>query len=240
MTATSNDAQRRITHHFDDFAPTYHRSAFDGAGMAALSERDLEVIDRACSLAGDGGSACDVGVGSGRISARVAGRGFEMCGVDASSGMLTQARARLGPGAVLVNASLAERLPLTSANFDLVTCLRVLKYLPNWPAAVRELARVAVPGGVVCFDLANQRSVARFGYPSGMVWPTTLRAARTAIGDAGLELVEVVPGAHLPDPAWRSARGPRAAQVVGTAESLITRGAGVHGARSWTFVARRR
>jgi ubiquinone/menaquinone biosynthesis C-methylase UbiE len=240
MTTTSSDAQRRITHHFDEFAPVYHRSAFDGAGMATLSQRDLEVIDLACALAGDGGSACDVGVGSGRISSRLVGHGFAVCGVDASTGMLAQARARLGPGATLVNASLAERLPLTSSNFDLVTCLRVLKYLPNWPAAVQELARVAVAGGVVCFDLANQRSVARFGYPSGMVWPTTLGDARAAIVDAGLELVEVVAGAHLPDPAWRVARGPRAARVVGMTESLITSAAGVHGSRSWTFVARRR
>lgn len=239
MNTTSNDAQRRISGHFDEFAPSYHRSAFDGAGMAALSHLDTAVVDDACRLATAGGSACDVGVGSGRISTRLRRNGFAVCGVDASSGMLAQARERLGPEVPLVHASLSEGVPLESASFDLVTCLRVLKYLPDWPAAIQELGRVAVPGGIVCFDLANRRSVARLGYPDGMVWPASLAEANDAIRAAGLDLVTMVPGVHLPDPLWRAARGETAARVLQSAESLVGRAARSAGARSWTFVTRR-
>ena len=236
---TAHDTQRRISAHFDDFAPTYHRTAFDGEGMAELSRRDLEVIERACDLTRPGGAACDRGVGSGRISSRLVERGFGVVGVDASSGMLRQARARLGDAVPLVQASLSAPLPLPSASFDLVTCLRVLKYLPCWSASVAELARIAAPGGIVCFDLANRRSAARFGYPAGMVWPATWAEAAAALEAAGLRVEAVVPGAHVPDPLWRAAKAPLPARAVTAVDRVAEGVAGRVAARSWTFVARR-
>lgn len=236
---TSLDAQRRITEHFDAFAPDYHDAAFAGAGMQLLSERDLDAVDRACSVARAGGVAFDVGVGSGRISSRLLHHGFSVRGVDASEGMLEVARERLGDVVDLVHGSLAEQLPLPSGQADLVTCLRVVKYLPDWPGAIAELARVAAPGGVVLFDLANRRSPARFGYPAGMVWPTTYADALDAIERAGLEVLEVAAGPHLPDPLWRAARRPGPARVLGGAEGLTAGVLRNVGARSWTFVTRR-
>jgi ubiquinone/menaquinone biosynthesis C-methylase UbiE len=235
-------AAHRITAHFDAGAPGYHRAAFDGAGMTELSVRDLAAVDRARALAGPGGRdllACDVGVGSGRISSRLLAGGCRVVGVDASAGMLDEARRRLGPGAALSLGSLATGLPFASGRFDLVTCLRVVKYLPGWPAALAELARITAPGGVVCVDLANRRSPARFGYPAGMVWPTTRREAEAAFGAAGLEVVDTLPGVHLPDPLWRAARSNRPARVVRSTEWLLARPLGCTGARSWTFITRR-
>lgn len=237
MNTSGRDAQRRITEHFDHFAPNYHDVAFDGAGMTELSRRDLQIVDRACDVAGSG-RACDVGIGSGRITGRLLAKGFDVCGVDASAGMLDQARARVGPAVELVHASLSEQLPLPDSEFDLVTCLRVLKYLPDWPAAVGELARIARPGAVVCFDLANHRSVARFGYPDGMVWPTSHERAIRAATSARLEIIDVVPGVHLPDPLWRSARSRSASQGVLAAEGVASWLLRSAAARSWTFLCR--
>jgi SAM-dependent methyltransferase len=234
-------AARAIADHFDDFAPDYHLAAFDGAGMQHLSHLDLDNVDRALALVppGDGRRACDVGVGTGRISSRLLAAGFELRGVDASTGMLEQARRRL-PSADLVHGSLAERLPVADGWADLVTCLRVVKYLPDRAAAVAELARVARPGGIVCFDLANARSVARFGYPAGMVWGSVYGDALAMIDAAGLDIVEVRPGVHLPDPMWRRASTERGLTVARAAETAVARPLGRHAARSWTFVTRRR
>lgn len=239
MTAVPDDAQHRITEHFDDFAPTYHKTAFSGAGMAELSRRDLDIVDRAAALARPGGSACDVGVGSGRISERLIHHGFEVCGVDASTAMLETARERLGNEMRLVLAALPEPLPLPSASFDLVTCVRVLKYLPDWAGGIAELARLAVPGGIVCLDLANRRSPARRGYPTGMVWPATHSEAIAALSAAGLAPIECIAGAHLPQPLWRGAHRPLTARALATADRICNQALGKVAARSWTFITRR-
>lgn len=236
------EADRRIREHFDEFAPDYHATAFSGAGMGHLSALDLAAVRRAAEFAPPGLTlrrACDVGVGTGRISSELLRLGFELLGVDASAGMIAEATPVL-PGASLVLGSLAERLPVADGHADLVTCMRVVKYLPDWPAALAELARVARTEGVVCFDLANSHSPARFGYPAGMVWPTTFRTALATIDEVGLDVLEVRPGVHLPDPVWRLAERDRAASAVRTAEAVATGVLRRHGARSWTFITRKR
>lgn len=243
-TTDRSTAAAAIRDHFNDFAPDYDATAFDGAGMTYLSRRDLDVVAGAAALAlgnvapGVTARACDVGVGTGRISAEVTRHGFDVTGIDASTEMLARAARRL-PEATLVEGSLAGRLPVEGGWADLVTCLRVVKYLPAWRDAIVELARVAAVGGIVCFDLANARSVARFGYPEGMVWPATHRDALDAIAAAGLEVVEIRSGVHLPDPLWRAADAPAAAAVLRGGQAVASTVAGRHGARSWTFVTRK-
>lgn len=230
-------AEQRIAEHFDEFAPTYHAAAFDGAGMCYLSQLDLDAVGRAADLAGSGG-ALDVGVGTGRISSAVLARGFELTGVDASQGMLEQA-APLLSGATLLHGSLADHLPVKESSFELVTCMRVIKYLPRWALAISELARAAKPGGVVCFDLANTYSPAQLGYPKGMVWTSSYREALSAIEAARLDVVEVRPGVHLPDPIWRASKTPGRLRAARLGESVVAHAAGRHGVRSWTFITRK-
>lgn len=100
-------------------------------------------------LAGDvtGRRVLDVGCGSGPILADLRERGAIVTGVDASAGMLEQARARLGSGADLRVADLAEPLPFDDGAFDDVVASQVLHYLKDWGPALAELHRVLTPGG---------------------------------------------------------------------------------------------
>lgn len=72
-------------------------------------------------------------------------------GIDASAGMLAHARDKLAPfgdRATLVRQS-AMDLPFGAATFAAVTCLEALEFLPDDAAALREMARVLQPGGVL-------------------------------------------------------------------------------------------
>lgn len=74
-------------------------------------------------------------------------------GVDSKAAQLEHARQRLrrlvdANRATLLQAK-AERLPFENGTFDLVTCQTVLMHLADPLAAVREMARVARPGGTV-------------------------------------------------------------------------------------------
>jgi SAM-dependent methyltransferase len=96
----------------------------------------------------------DIGCGTGRLSAALAGQGIaRVWGVDASAGMLAVAREKL-PAGVGLKEGTAERLPFRDGWFDRAVMWLVC-HLVDRPAAFREAARVLVPDGrfaVVTFD----------------------------------------------------------------------------------------
>ena len=108
----------------------------------------------------------DVATGTGRLpffllaEPLFAGR---VVGLDASAGMLAQAAAKLaghGDRAAFVHA-LAGDLPFADDTFAAVTCLEALEFLPDDAAALREMARVLRPGGVL---LTTRRQGPESGY----------------------------------------------------------------------------
>ena len=108
----------------------------------------------------------DVATGTGRLpffllaEPLFAGR---VVGLDASAGMLAQAAAKLaghGDRAAFVHA-LAGDLPFPDNTFAAVTCLEALEFLPDDAAALREMARVLGPDGVL---LTTRRQGPESGY----------------------------------------------------------------------------
>ena len=89
----------------------------------------------------------DAGCGSGPLFAALRDRGAIVTGIDASEGMLEQARRRLGADADLRVADLARPLPFPDCAFDDVVASLVLHYLEDWAPALAELRRVLTPGG---------------------------------------------------------------------------------------------
>ncbi|MGW4482982.1 class I SAM-dependent methyltransferase [Amycolatopsis sp. NPDC004368] len=100
-------------------------------------------------LAGDvaGRSILDAGCGSGPLSAALRDRGATVTGIDASAGMLEQARLRLGSSVDLRVVDLADPLPFADGSFDDVVASLVLHYLEDWGPTLAEFRRVLRPGG---------------------------------------------------------------------------------------------
>lgn len=105
----------------------------------------------------------DAGCGDGRFLAALPALGpvpARIVGVDIAETILdTARRATEGVELVpeLVRANL-ERLPLADAEFDLVVSIQVLEHVLDPAAAVRELARVLRPGGVLLLSTDNRRA----------------------------------------------------------------------------------
>ncbi|MCI0155413.1 class I SAM-dependent methyltransferase [Leifsonia shinshuensis] len=122
-------------------------------GYAALNETSLlnEYYNRPAivELAGDvaGRRILDAGCGSGPILSDLRAGGADMTGIDASAGMLEQARLRLGAEADLMVADLADRLPFDDDTFDDVIASQALHYLQDWGPTLAEFRRVLKPGG---------------------------------------------------------------------------------------------
>jgi SAM-dependent methyltransferase len=159
------------------------------------------------------GDLLDIGTGTGRILALVAGRVGRGIGVDLSRDMLIVARANL-QGAGIANCQVRQadmyRLPWTEPGFDAVTVHRVLHYAEDPARVIAEAARVLRPGGrVIIVDFAphalerlrSEHAHRRLGFADDEVnkW---CRAA-------GLkpEPVQHLPGKQLTVSIWQAVRG---------------------------------
>jgi SAM-dependent methyltransferase len=94
--------------------------------------------------------ACGTGVVARETADRLRGRGT-VVGVDLNDAMLTVAR-RLRPDIDWRHGD-ASALPFEDASFDVVLCQAALMFFPDRAEAVREMARVAVGGGVVALQV---------------------------------------------------------------------------------------
>ena len=87
----------------------------------------------------------EVGVGTGRVAAPLAAKGFEVTGVDASRGMLARAREKGIPRLVLASA---YHLPFDAGALDAALFVHVLHILGEPAAAINEGCRVGRLGAV--------------------------------------------------------------------------------------------
>lgn len=106
----------------------------------------------------------DAGCGDGRYLAALGARGLRpshAAGCDLS-GRIAEVAAetarRHGVEAVTRQANL-ERLPYPDGSFDAVLCAQVLEHLLDPAAGMRELARVAAPGGRLVLTTDNDRAL---------------------------------------------------------------------------------
>jgi SAM-dependent methyltransferase len=140
--------------HFDRIAAVYDDSLPAHVVEHYLAKR-IAFIARLCPQ----GSVLDVGCGTGALAQRLAGRGYEVAGVDPSEGMLEILRAR-SPEVNAVKGSGTE-LPFASERFDLVLTVATLHHIAQADAVRRTLAemvRVCRPAGRILIWDHNPRN----------------------------------------------------------------------------------
>lgn len=100
----------------------------------------------------------EVGVGTGEpFAAALASGTGGLVGIDISRALAEMARRNVTARGHRIEAVAAdaEDLPFASDRFDLVYSVSSTWYFPDFPLALREMARVAKPGGAVVFDVIN-------------------------------------------------------------------------------------
>ncbi len=95
----------------------------------------------------------DVGCGEGQVSRRIAGLGADVVGIDPTAAQIRVARERGGPAHFMRARS--EQIPSTSASFDAVVVCLAFEHVEPFEAAIQEVARVLVPGGLFLLLLAH-------------------------------------------------------------------------------------
>ena len=99
----------------------------------------------------DGERVLDVGTGTGALAAALAAmtRTSQIVGIDPSAGFISHAGNRLSSPRVRFETGDAQALPYPAAAFDQVLSLLALNFVPDHEKALREMRRVARPGGTV-------------------------------------------------------------------------------------------
>jgi SAM-dependent methyltransferase len=93
----------------------------------------------------------DLGCGEGQIARLLATAGSHVVGVDPTWNQLRVAAERGGgPGYARADAS---NLPLRDGGVDAVVACLVFEHIDDLDGAIREIARVLEPGGVLCLFL---------------------------------------------------------------------------------------
>ena len=177
---------------FDGYAP-----AFDQALTQGLGYRAPELLLRAVETARTGGrikfgSVLDLGCGTG-----LAGAAFRpfcdwLVGVDVSSAMLAQARAK-GLYDRMIEGDLANALAAEAtqgARYHLIVAADVFVYLTDLAPALKATAAVLASFGLLAFSVETHDG-------DGVILRETLRYAhsashvRAALAAAGLKLVSL-------------------------------------------------
>ena len=196
---------------YDGFA-----GAYDALGQHLFSYRALQFLRTRpwWETIRPDAALLDVACGTGEVVRRWCDRRGVAVGVDNSHGMLARARTKLFADdmpACLVQADMAC-LPFSRPSFDLITCFfNSINHLPSTSAlgsALRGLAAVLRPRGILCFDINtfhhyqtvwHDRSWTRVSFPAAATFAgeydssngnATLRVTGTT--DRGLPFETIV------------------------------------------------
>ncbi|MFE3257176.1 class I SAM-dependent methyltransferase [Nocardia sp. NPDC059091] len=190
LTTGNRACNHVVTQFFGNVARAYDTAALQQVVYRPPQDQVLAELRTAGSR-----RIADIGCGTGILTARIQRelRPEAVYGVDASPGMLAQARAR--SAAVQWRQAAAEHLPFAAGELDAVVSTSAFHFFDH-PVALREFHRVLAPGGLVAIATMHpsgptsrpiQRLTRSPRFPAHAPSP---RETRKLLQDAGFEVVD--------------------------------------------------
>jgi SAM-dependent methyltransferase len=141
------------------------------------------------------GRLLEIGCGAGQFLALAQSHGYEVAAVEPNAHSAASAAGTLG---IAVEQGLVEDSALPARSFDVVFHVDLLSHFPDPVKALKKMAELAKPDGVVCFEVgvfgglapAWYRWVGLIGYPQHL-WLYSEAAIEEVLQRAGLRIEAV-------------------------------------------------
>jgi len=190
-----------------------------------------------------GGSLLEVGCGSGQLVAEALARGYRAAALEPNPAAAREVSQRLG---IPVEEALVEESRQPDGAYDVVVHVDLLSHFPDPVLALRSMARLLRPGGVLCFEVGAfgglsprwYRWIGRMGCPQHR-WLYSEAAVRALLARAELEVAGIRRFALLPSTLvstlghrWIGSRAARARTGTRTGDGRAGRASGLSAAYS--------
>ncbi len=138
---------------FDRYANKYDEW-FESEEGKVVKRLELALLEKFI-LPKEGKTLCEVGIGTGLFAMEFRKKGMEVCGIDPSEEMLKIAKER----GFDVKKGSGENIPFEDNRFDVVLAMTSIEFSKDPKRFVKEMKRVAKPGGVVIVAALNLLSL---------------------------------------------------------------------------------
>lgn len=188
-----------IKEFFDEFSDHYDECAFySSIGTSYLSEIETSFILSSCPIVKNA-RVLEIGIGTGRCSSLLANQGAEIYGIDISDKMVEKAKLRLGESLIdFQTKNVQEGIPHPANYFDIVLCIRALKYMPRWKFVIKEINRTLKSNGLLILELSNEFSIASLGTKDANYFLFDVKEVIITLKDIGFSVKSLKGGTKLP------------------------------------------
>lgn len=176
-------------HHFGHAYGANPAESYERFFVPAIGAPLAEKLVRLASIR-PGERVLDVACGTGvvaRLAADEVGAAGTVAAVDVNPGMLAVARTVQPDLPIEWHEASAEAMPLPDEAFDVVLCQMGLQFVPDKPAALREMRRVAATGGRVLLNMPG---------PAGPIFAILSQALARHVGPEAAGFVQQVFSLH--------------------------------------------
>jgi 2-polyprenyl-3-methyl-5-hydroxy-6-metoxy-1,4-benzoquinol methylase len=146
-----------VRDYFDRHAHEWVEAAYDAdVRFPVGSERVRLAIEGVAPAMKEGSRLVDLGSGGGQLCIHAANLGWSAVGVDNAPGMIEESKANAGDLAIEWQTAAYDESGLPAGEFDAVTAMGLIEYLPDDDGLFAEAARLLRPGGRFAVSCRNR------------------------------------------------------------------------------------
>ncbi|MGE5140367.1 MAG: class I SAM-dependent methyltransferase [Rudaea sp.] len=189
-TSVTNEPPKVVSDSSEYFGRVADRWDEMRSGYFSEAMRDAAIAKAALP---PGAVVADIGTGTGFVAEALAHQARHVFGFDASPAMLAVAGRNLsGLSNVTLRQAEGQTIPLSDGSLDAVFANMYLHHAPDPAAAIREMARLLKPGGVLCITDLDSHPHAWFREQMADLWLGFRRdEVREWYAEAGLAGIDV-------------------------------------------------
>jgi len=146
-----------VRDYFDRHAHEWVEAAYEAdVRFPVGSERVRLAIEGVAPAMREGSRLVDLGCGGGQLCVHAANLGWSTVGVDNAPGMIEESKTNAGELEIEWRVAAYDESELPASEFDAVTAMGLIEYLPDDDGLFEEAARLLQPGGRFAVSCRNR------------------------------------------------------------------------------------